>query len=131
MNEPTILDCGHAPSEHSHCTTGYGELNGKRYCYDCCTAQDKQAISDAKASEGFVAYLNSDCTRVTNWPGRELGRVFSKRKAYNAMARGYRLNIRVKMFDGSIWFATACAGGGMYCRLRKTKQSTPADIVTA
>jgi len=69
VTDQTILDCGHVPSPHSECTTGYGrDHEGKTLCYACCAQMDReQMIRDGKAS----LYLSKrdDGTWVINWPG--------------------------------------------------------------
>src|SRR4051794_40776248 len=76
----TALDCGHAVSEHSDVTTGYGTApDGRRLCYDCITAAETEEL---KTADTFVAYVkleNPSSIRmergrgiITNWPGRKL-----------------------------------------------------------
>ena len=71
-----LLDCGHAESPHSEITRGYGvDAQGKKHCYDCCTARDVADLRDT--SRPFTAYISCDGRSVTNWPGRPLMRIYS------------------------------------------------------
>ena len=83
MTTIEICDCGHAPSEHSEHTTGYGtDGDGKTYCYQCCAERDLKAMND---SGSYWLYLTMDndnawyrmgCkvynnkpAHASNWPG--------------------------------------------------------------
>ena len=64
MKTAELLECGHPESEHSSSTRGYGVLNGKRHCYECCAKMDKEQMrKDGKTT----LYLSKN--RITNWPG--------------------------------------------------------------
>jgi hypothetical protein len=72
-----LLDCGHEPSKHESCTTGYGtDDKGKTFCYACCAERDKtQMVKDGKTTLYLthVPYLHRFGGfvqgKVTNWPG--------------------------------------------------------------
>lgn len=72
ITDESILDCGHKPSPHSDCTTGYGMIKGKTHCFECCAEIDrKQMLEDGKATLYLTssgAGLFSDGA-VSNWPG--------------------------------------------------------------
>lgn len=57
----------------SGCTTGYGEYQGRKYCFACCALRDK---ADMIATGHAVLYLYRDmkggilqARSVGNWPG--------------------------------------------------------------
>ena len=64
------LDCGHEPSKHGEHTTGYGSMDGKTYCYECCADFDRQAMIEDGHLTLYVSYDHGRCVAaVTNWPG--------------------------------------------------------------
>lgn len=65
-----LLNCGHAPSKHGPYTTGYGTIDGKRQCYDCCAAIERQAMVDTGRATLYLTF-DDDTARyiVTDWPG--------------------------------------------------------------
>jgi hypothetical protein len=117
--KPNLLDCGHPESDHSDFTTGYGkDAEGRKYCYACCTARDKDAM---KADGQITAYLSSDGKTVTNWPGNTLATVMSEREgsAGGFAARTTVTRIWARAEDGSLWHGRG-PGRGMYLRLRRS-----------
>lgn len=117
---PMNLDCGHVESDHLPVTRGYGrDVDGRTWCYDCCTAQDLETIRGAKPGDrcNVGLYLSCDGTKVTNWPGRTLmGRVWIGRLHPWSRERHY-----VSAIDelGRTWSGTAAPG--MWASLRLTK----------
>lgn len=118
--KPTLCDCGHAPSAHGTCDTGYGyDTNGRTYCYDCCAERD---IEYMRTHDKIGAYLSGDGRTVSNWPGRPLARV--TREAVRMM-RGFggsheRTFVRAVAADGTRWYGSG-PGRSMYLRLHKCK----------
>jgi hypothetical protein len=114
-----ILECGHVESPHSEYTTGYGtDAQGKRHCYNCCTALDLATMRDTGRID---AYLSSDGETITTWPGGILARVTSEREG---SAGGFLRGVTVTRVDaiaddGSLWYGRG-PGRGMYIRLRRT-----------
>ena len=52
--------------------TGYGELNGKKYCYACCGELDSDTLAKLKPGEKVYLYLAEGkeyLPEVINWPG--------------------------------------------------------------
>ena len=78
-----LLYCGHEPSEHSECTTGYGsDSRGRRYCYDCCAERERDAM--IKTGQG-VLYLTDK--GITDWPGRLVFKPYHRTKGRHNIAR--------------------------------------------
>ncbi len=83
----TILECGHAPSEHSDITTGYGVAeNGDRHCYACCAERDRASMRETGRATLYLTEKG-----ITNWPAslclpvehRKTGRHNIARKRYD------------------------------------------------
>lgn len=49
------------------CGTGYGEFDGKKYCYPCCGEVEKQKLMNISGNEKYILYLSGD--EVINWCG--------------------------------------------------------------
>ena len=49
--------------------TGYGELLGRKCCYDCCAKYDRNILLSLKPKSKDRTYLYWDGKEVTNWPG--------------------------------------------------------------
>lgn len=115
-----VLECGHAESDHSPITRGYGVASdGSRSCYTCCKAEDLKRMANGQR---LWAYLSSDGESITGWPGFTLARVTSRRESWHNI--GGKLT-RVWALDdmGQWWYGTA-PGKGMYCRLRLSLPET-------
>lgn len=113
--EKIMCDCGHIESDHSDITRGYGrDKDGKTFCYDCCEAQDKQAM---KTQDKFFAYLSMDGATLVNWPGRKLGTVI-RSGAYHPCSRE-RYYITVRDVHGQMWHGTGAPGE--WASLQKNK----------
>lgn len=115
-----LLDCGHPASAHGETDTGYGvDPDGKKHCYECCHAKDRE---DMKTATSFFAYLSRDGASISNWAGRKLGTVTTSRnyKAWGFGGQHWRYSVRVVDLDGRRWYGTS-PGPGMYCRLRPFK----------
>ena len=117
---PVLLDCGHPESVHSPITSGWGtDADGKRYCYDCCTAKDFAYM----AEHGRIsAYLSEDGKRVTNWPGRTLMHVTRETAS---SAGGFATHTTIsrvwaRAVDGAWWYGRG-PGRGMYIRMHRSK----------
>lgn len=66
----------------------------------------------------YVAYANSDMTRVTTWNGEELGAL--------RITNNWRSNFGDRRYSGravigGATYSVLAFGSGMYCRLRKMK----------
>ena len=117
MSENKLLDCGHAPSPHNECSTGTARTeDGREICWKCSHEQERAFMR--KHGKTF-AYLNSEGTAVTDWPGKPL----SDRVRILGTSRdnfgGERTYLRF-VFEGEVWSGYAM-GRGMYGRFRRTK----------
>jgi hypothetical protein len=101
-----------------HTSIGYGlDKEGKRLCYDCCTANDTKQIRESSYGDKVTHYISMNGNSVTNWPGRGLGRVIYWGKQHNFSSE--RHYVQVKMLDGSLWSGTGAKG--MWTTLTKVK----------
>lgn len=113
-----ILECGHPESPHSAITRGYGrDKDGNRFCYDCCHKMDLESM---KNDSVFGAYVNSDKTEITNWPGYRLARITASWWRKNNFALKL-LHVRAVDQFGQEWYGDG-PGEGMYIKLRKVKK---------
>jgi len=98
----TVLDCGHHPSEHSDWTTGYGtHPDGKRSCYACCSAMDREAMILDGHSKHLPLYFNGK--EVKNWCGGLRFTVSHVRHGRHNMA-GSREDFWFTGPDGKPWW---------------------------
>lgn len=115
-----ILDCGHMPSPHSECASGYARTDDdKRICYECA---DARTLESMRTIPRVVLYL--DGASVTTWSGGIMGRVVSRvsrrMRTPNARWTHERVFLRVIDRNGRHWYGSG-PGDGMYCRLRATR----------
>jgi hypothetical protein len=116
ITDATILDCGHVPSNHDSCTTGYGvDRNGRTACYACCALNDKQSMRDTGRA---VLYLVNDDSEVTNWPGSLRLHVYHARKGRHNIA-GSRTDVWFQ-FEGSEWHGTQYGEWSELCHCKKS-----------
>jgi hypothetical protein len=123
-----ILDCGHAPSEHSPFTNGYGtDKDGKRLCYDCCAELERKSMMDTgKAVLYLVGCKRDDITwKVTDWPGKLEFQVVWANHSKAAAFGGYidRTDFWFRGPDGFIWHGVS-KGDMDLARCRRTKRTT-------
>lgn len=112
-----LLECGHAESPHSDITRGYGTAeDGKRHCYDCCTAMD---LASMKETGKIVAYISDDGKTITNWPGRTLAYVTRLWETRHNIG-GKITHVWARAADGTWWHGKG-PGKGMYIRLHRSK----------
>lgn len=115
IQEKIVCDCGHMESEHSSFTRGYATTrDGKTMCYDCCHEEDKRYLLSA---EKVFFYISSDGKKLTNWPGKVLGKVVHW-GAFHPFSRERRY-VRVRDVHGQYWYGTG--DDGMWASLRKCK----------
>ena len=122
-----ILDCGHAESPHDSFTTGYGiDKDGKKYCYDCCALQDKQAMINDKQITLYLTiendafkYDNFASSKVTNWPGNLTFNARVKKGKHN-IAR-YRYDCWFS-FNGYIWHGVQYGDNTQIVYCKQTKE---------
>jgi hypothetical protein len=114
-----ILDCGHEPSPHSESTTGTAHTpDGREICCSCADNEQREAL---KTATSFMAYLNSEGTKLTTWTGGELATIRQMWGVHNNMA-GTIQRFRAVDVHGQHWYGTS-PGPGMYARMHKNKRT--------
>jgi len=122
--ETTVLECGHAESEHSEFTRGYGtDSAGNRHCYQCCADADKKQMRDTGK---ICLYLttkpdiggNYGNAELSNWPGsfKLAGRYH---KGRHNMAR-FRYDVWFN-FEGQNWHGVQYGDNTQICHCRRVK----------
>lgn len=98
--------------------TGYGVQHDQMFCYECCSANERQAM---RAHVGpFFCYVRSAGDAVTSWPGGVLGRVHSYAESRSGWNGGVIARFHVRDTYGN-WWQGRGAGRGMACTLRPMK----------
>jgi hypothetical protein len=121
---PVCRKCGNPfpPRQPGHCgSTGYVTMSdGWRICYPCADKNEREFLKDR--SQPFVAYLNSDCSRVTTWTGGELMRVESKSSRRNPRGIYSSEIVSIRAIDchGGRWHGRG-GGGGLCINLFPSK----------
>lgn len=115
-----VLDCGHAPSQHESFTSGFGVMDGKRYCYDCIAKMDRQTMMETGTSESLPLYL-VDNNKVTNWPASLSFPLYgSARKGKHNIA-GSRYDFDFIGPDGFIWHGAVVGEWTQIAHCKRTK----------
>ncbi|TDC01128.1 hypothetical protein E1091_03415 [Micromonospora fluostatini] len=127
-----VVDCGHlaqpdfwlvpnwreladTPGMGAAGTTGYGTTeDGKKRCYDCCTAFEVERM---KTADVMTVYLSTDNKRVTTWPGGTLGTV-TEHYVSKAARKTY---VKATDVHGAHWSGQGRAESGTYITLRRRK----------
>ncbi len=131
MSDQTLLDCGHAPSEHSEHTTGYGsDSDGRKYCYECCAERERAAMIETGCSTlyfcenvehgGTIPRFRNE---LTDWPGKLRFHVWYVNRSHG-YGFGRRYPIVTGRFngpDGFVW-SFRNAGDMQIARCRRTKE---------
>lgn len=95
--------------------SGYAILpNGGRICYACSNMLEVGAMARA---ERYTAYLSSDGTRITDWPGGVLATVITTRPTFRHGQGWYA--VRARDVHGAIWYGRGQRG--MVLTLRRAK----------
>lgn len=118
-----ILDCGHPPSEHESYTTGYGVMDGKRYCYDCCATQERETMIQHGKTDLYLVHRPDNMTsEITDWPGRLRFPVVGKvRRGWHNMA-GRRYDADFVGPDGFVWHGTQYGNDTQIIHCKRTKK---------
>lgn len=112
-----LLDCGHEPSPHGPYANGIARDpdNGSTMCYSCAKgAIYRQMRETGKA----LLYLNREETHLITWDGQ----IVRKIVPFNVSRGNFgdrRLYFRFR-WHGEVWTGMG-QGGGMYCRVKRTK----------
>ena len=86
------LDCGHEPSPHAEFTTGYGIMNNKKYCYDCCAKTDREDMENSGRATLYLTKKDvngSISWEVKNWPGSLKFKAYVKKGSHNIARTRY------------------------------------------
>lgn len=112
----TPLDCGHAPTPPHFGTANTAE--GRTMCYDCANDREREFL---KTAQKFLGYLSSDGSRLTTWPGADLGKVTMGARHPWSDRHTDRRYISVVDCFGTRWRGTGAPG--MWASLRRCKAS--------
>ena len=117
--QTNTLDCGHAPSEHSTFTTGYGtDSDGRTHCYDCCANIElKRMIDTGRATLYFSK------GEVTDWVGHLKFSAFNITHSHGYGFGGTKYEIVTGRFrgpDDKLW-SFRNAGDNQIARCRRLK----------
>ena len=134
MEAIKLLDCGHEPSPHSECTTGYGQdKNGKTFCYACCAENDRKAmietgkavlyLSKTRDAKDFGDGIDRSEWSITNWPGSLFFPVCEPRKSRHNIAR-WRYDAWFKGPDGFVWHGVQYGDNTQLCHCKRTKETS-------
>ena len=123
MNEQ-ILDCGHAPSEHSDFTTGYGyDAQGKTYCY-ACIAKNERAEMDASGKNVMYLVSRDDGWHVTNWPASLDYKAYGIRKSWHNFAGSNgRTDFWFRDHQGKEWHGYQIGQWNQIAHVKRLKSS--------
>lgn len=121
-DDSPLLDCGHEPSPHGACDTGYGiDAEGKTRCYACCAEGDKKWMRENGKAILYLTTENPDTPNrgeVSNWPGSLRIKCFIRRGRHN-IAR-WRYDCWFK-FEGQDWRGVSYGDNTQVCHCRRIK----------
>lgn len=114
--------CGSA-FKPSGCTTGYGEMDSKRYCFDCCAALDADRMAETGRACLYLSMEGNDPTRakVSNWPGTLKTRVLSCWRINHNWRGVSAYCCRFVGPDGFVWSGRNI-GDNQILRAKRTKE---------
>lgn len=113
-----ILDCGHKPSKHDVITTGYGEMNGEKYCYSCIADMDRESMVKTGNSKNLPLY---DCNdHVGNWPNSLSFKVNYRSSSRHNIA-GKAFHVWFNGPDGFVWHGVRYGAMTQIVHCKRTK----------
>lgn len=117
--KPTHCSRCHATFPESELAqAGYATVDGARICNACSEKLEKEFMGQ---HDVMTVYLSGDGQRVTSWLGAILGTVISKGRVGSIFGGSrHAVSVRVRAFDGAIWYARV-ARPGMCARLHRAK----------
>lgn len=140
MDRIVMCDCGHPPSVCGEHVPGYGEFDGKTYCYACCAERDKQYMSENGVIDLYLVpeYTQNVCSgssekgtrgsgklcavKITNRSGSLVFNTHWCKIGYHCCFGGRTTRIDAWfVFDGFIWHAVQRGDNNMIARCRRTK----------
>lgn len=101
------------------CGTGYGVKHSQMFCYDCCSANQREELQAHKGP--FYCYVSGDGDKATSWPGGVLGKVHAYGETRAGWNRGTIARFHVRDSFGN-WWQGRGKGKGMACTLRPMKK---------
>lgn len=118
-HEPCGFVCSHCKGEFPLPGTGYAieRDTDALICYPC---GDEKQREELKLRRTFACYLSNDETRVTTWPGGELGKVVRRSHSRTGFGHTMLTHVQVRDVHGAMWYGKG-AGGGMCITLRPMK----------
>jgi hypothetical protein len=116
----TILDCGHEVSKHSDITTGYGIINKKTCCYECCAKEDLNHMAKFEKITLYLSKTNLNNYCVSNWPGSLKIDCFKSKISRHNLA-GKRYDVWFKA-AGKYWHGVTYGDNTQICHCRTTKR---------
>jgi len=98
-------------------TTGYGVMDGKKHCFDCCAVNDRETMTKDGNSKRLPLYLVG--REVTNWPGTLRLPVLSSSSGRHNWA-GSRTDVWFR-FNGHTWHGVQYGAFTDVVHCRQTK----------
>lgn len=104
--------------------TGYGIIDGMKYCYKCCGELDREHLKTLKHGEFMVLYMTDTPDKhvmLSNWPGTfRLGPFLAVRKKVLAFGKLIQSRYVVFEYEGQRYYARN-QGDMDCCRVRAYK----------
>lgn len=120
VNDLVALDCGHLPSPHDKFTTGYGESDGKKYCWVCCAKDEREAMQKTGRAELYLSFNKTDYHgKVTNWTGYLSWPCKVKVGKHNIA--GVRYDVWFEA-EGGVWHGVTYGNSTQVCHCKRLKQ---------
>lgn len=116
-----VLDCGHLPSPHDKYTTGYGEMDSKKYCWTCCADHDRKVMEKHGKITLYLMDIDGLQGKVTNWTGY-LSWPCKIRLGKHNIAR-VRRDVWFKV-NSDVWHGVQYGDDTQICHCRKLKTVT-------
>lgn len=113
-----ICDCGHPESPHSEITRGYGWMNEKTMCYDCCLEWDKQNMRETGKTTLYLVKRDSKYF-VENWTGTLSFPTYGAKKSWHNIA-GTRIDVWF-VFEKQEWHGYQIGNFTQICHCKRTK----------
>lgn len=101
MTEFTCDRCKQTVSTPVGVGTGYGVINDKLHCYDCCGEMDAERMKIEGKISLYLAVSSKNQGKVTNWPG-----TLSFPCLYNVKTRNWQFTGP----DGKPWYGVSMSG---------------------
>lgn len=124
MYNPTLLECGHAPTPRppGSISTGYGIApDGARHCFACCADRDRADMIETGRAVLYLVSKHDEPLEVTNWPGSLRFPVMGSNTSKHGGGFGsQRTDAWFTGPDGKLWHAVN-RGDNQLARCRRLK----------